>query len=184
MTSLPPNLRRDRAASSLAFFLTDAAVSLNQETVAWLQQTAAAEGADSARICLHNGTADPFHQMVIVQRRGVYCRPHKHLSKAESCQIIAGELAFIVFDDNGRITGISELGRGDVIGRAAIGQYHMVYPRSAWCTYHEAKPGPFLGPEDSLFPDWAPAADDIEARTRFLAGIGEALKRSAMAPPP
>jgi len=171
----PANLRRDRNASSLAFFLSGPSVAFDRAMIDWLKQAAVDEGADSARICLHSGADDPFHQMVIVQRRGIYCRPHKHMAKAESCQIIDGELAFIVFADDGSIDGIARLGGNGIIGRAGSGQFHMVYPLSDWCTYHEAKPGPFLGDKDSVFPEWAPGQDDDEGRARFLDAIASRL---------
>ena len=174
--TVPPGLRQDLSAASLSFVLTDASRGIGPDTIAWLKRTADAEGVDSARICIHGDRNDAFHQMIIVQRRGVYCRPHKHLEKAEGHHIIDGRLASIVFDDDGRISDIARLGHDCLIYRIEAGQYHMVYPISDWCIYHETKPGPFRPDRDAIFPGWAPPADDEAGRRRLLRDVERAIQ--------
>ncbi len=180
---VPACLRPDPAAASLSFALRDPGGGVGPETIDWLKRTAAAADADSARICLHGDRHDAFHQMIIVQRRGIYCRPHKHLRKAEAHQIIDGELATIVFDDDGGVADIARLGRDHLIYRIEVGNYHMVYPVSEWCVYHETKPGPFLADRDAVYPDWAPPADDTAGRRRLLRAVERHLRRPPDARP-
>ncbi len=174
--TVPSGLRQDMSAASLSFVQTDPRGGIGPDIIAWLKQTAQAEKVDNARICIHGDRNDAFHQMIIVQRRGIYCRPHKHLEKAEGHQIIDGQLASIVFDDDGEIVDIARLGHDCLIYRIEVGQYHMVYPLSGWCVYHETKPGPFRPDRDATYPDWAPAADDKAGRRRLLRAVECAIE--------
>lgn len=176
MTQERAGMRLDRRAASLSYTLLGEAESISHDMVAWLKARVAEEVADSARICLHPTPDDPFHQMVIVQRLGMYCRPHRHDSKAEGCSIIEGELAFITFQENGDVRCCTHLGAGrGIIARASVGIHHMVIPLSPICVYHESKPGPYAATGDSLFPAWAPANDDLEGRYRYMSNLIERL---------
>ena len=176
MTYGRAGMRRDTKAASLSYTLLDDIESIDHDMVAWLKAKAVEEAADSARICLHPTPDDPFHQMVIAQRLGMYCRPHRHTKKAEGCNIIEGELAFITFHENGDVRSCVRLGDGrGIVARASADVYHMVLPLSPVCVYQESKPGPYTTTGDSQFPDWAPPNEALDSRRRYTLSLIQRL---------
>ncbi|MBI4445907.1 MAG: cupin fold metalloprotein, WbuC family [Acidobacteria bacterium] len=161
-------VRRDLNAKSLSFYWTGDVSWINREVVQQLIRLSRDNGNCNARICLHTTPEASFHEMVILEYRDHhYYRPHKHLSKGESCHLMQGEIAMFAFDDAGEVLHVSLLGEGrDLICRVGANQWHTVIPISEYVIYHEAKPGPFLGERDSIYPDWCPdGSDKEEART-------------------
>ena len=65
------------------------------------------------------------------------------------------------------ISGKKVYAVGDIY-RVEVGMYHAVLPLSNPTIYHENKPGPFLGDEDSLFPEWAPSGENQAEIDKYL----------------
>ena len=66
-----------------------------------------------------------------------------------------------VFDYNGNIIDSALLLPGDIY-RIEAEQYHSIMPVTDVVIYHENKPGPFLGDDDSIVPEWAPNDVDYD----------------------
>ena len=62
------------------------------------------------RLCAHPDVNDTLHEMLIVHEKGTYVRPHKHLNKTESVHIIEGSVDVVIFDDDGNITDVIQMG--------------------------------------------------------------------------
>lgn len=166
-------VRQDGRAKSLSFYSTGEVVHVNREVVRQLVEASSRDGRGRARLCLHKSPDSKFHEMIVVEHRGGYFRPHKHLAKGESCVLIEGSAAFFVFGDDGAVTHVSVVGgpQGELICRVEANQWHTVIPLTPYAVYLESKPGPFLGANDRVYPDWAPdGSDSVEA-----AGYLEAL---------
>ena len=169
----PSRVARDDGPKSLAYFCKGEPVRVDAALIARLKAEAARSGAKNVRLCLHESPGAAFHDMIIVEKQGKYYRPHKHAAKGESYHIIEGTLAAFVFDEAGGVQDACRLTPGGtMIYRVGAGMYHAVLPISELVVYHEAKPGPFLGGADSLYPAWAPDGtnpDDVAAfRQRLL----------------
>ena len=119
------------------------------------------------RVCLHDSPLSLHHDMVILERKGKYYRPHKHKDKGEAFHIIDGKMAIFVFDHAGNVIDSTVLVRGDVY-RIEKNQYHSVMPVTNIVIYHENKPGPFLGSDDSIFPNWAPNESDHDSIKKYV----------------
>lgn len=176
----PSRFRRAPDARSLTFFCIDDMVGVDEALIDELVDVSERNGRCNARICLHRGPDADFHEMVILEHKGFYYPPHRHALKGESSHIIRGQLACFCFDDHGEVLRHSVLGRGgNVIFRVGRAQWHAVLPLTDLVVYHEAKPGPFLGANDSEFAGWAPARNHGAAIETFLAGLRRMIVASA-----
>jgi cupin fold WbuC family metalloprotein len=120
------------------------------------------------KVCLHHSPDALFHDMIILEHKNNYFRPHKHLNKGETIHLIEGEIAVLVFDTDGGILSACRLNKINPISRVEEGCYHFVTPISDIVIYHESKPGPFLGNNDSFFADWAPVPEDKKSIKVFV----------------
>jgi cupin fold WbuC family metalloprotein len=134
-----------------------------------------------ARLCTHPGPADPLHEMLICLARDTYVRPHRHAGKSESFHLIAGDLAVVLFTEDGTIRDVIRMGpfsSGQVFFyRLMESCFHTVLVESEFALFHETTNGPF-DPADTEFAPWAPAEGDPHAaefskqlRTRIRGGL-------------
>ena len=111
------------------------------------------------RLCAHRNPQDSLHEMFIIHTNDCYVRPHKHLGKIESMAILEGEVDVVLFDENGDIERVIEMGEPSS-GRLFYYRldkpiYHTLLIRTQFLVFHEVTEGPFLR-EMTRFPDWAP----------------------------
>ena len=111
------------------------------------------------RICAHPSSDNAVHDMLIVHFQDTYVQPHKHLNKDETFHIIKGELKIVIFNDNGtvnKIINMGEYGSGRTFFyRMSKSYFHTVIPKSDVIVFHETTKGPF-NLNETVFPDWAP----------------------------
>jgi cupin fold WbuC family metalloprotein len=100
--------------------------------------------------------------------RGTYVRPHRHARpRPESLLMLSGELAYLIFRDDGTIESTTILGR-DALGiDVPAGLWHTGVAITPEVVCYEVKPGPYLPETDKEFAPWAPAEGDPEA-TEYL----------------
>jgi cupin fold WbuC family metalloprotein len=156
-----------------AFFGRRDPVPVDGALVAELKEHAQREDTD-VRICLHSSPDAAYHDMIVVQRRGLYQRPHRHHNKGETWHVIEGEIGAFVFDDEGTVVDARRLEPdGFFLYRIGDRKFHTVVPISATIVYHESKLGPFVPDADTVAAPWAPLEDDVDAAR----GYNEALLR-------
>jgi|TARA_B100000315_G_C14556383_1_gene578336 cupin fold WbuC family metalloprotein len=114
-----------------------------------------------ARFCAHNDISAPVHEMFIFHRKETYVRPHKHLSKAESFHLVEGEADVLLFDEQGNLKKIINLGKYEsgkcFFYRIPESCYHtQIFKQDT--IFHEVTKGPFEK-NDTVFPSWAPPDD-------------------------
>ena len=138
---------------------------------AFLKTRAAENPKGSSRLCLHGGPQELLQEMIIVNQRGCYVRPHAHVGKAESFSVLEGEAIFVVFDDGGAIMHAVRMGAAasglPFYYRIGEGVWHSLVITSDWLVFHEATEGPFLR-ERTRYPLWAPSGADIESNRQFV----------------
>ena len=168
----PGSVWIDQKAKTLAYFCISNPVRVDEEILAELKEISAKNGDTNVRLCLHEGPDAEFHEMVILERRSNYYRPHKHLAKGESYHIIEGTQGVVIFDQDGTVIDRCILEpRGDTIYRVGANMFHAVMPLSDLIIYHEAKPGPFIPEKDSVFPKWAPDGSNPGEVAAFVAKL-------------
>jgi cupin fold WbuC family metalloprotein len=118
-----------------------------------------------ARICSHRNVDEVIHEMFIVHNRTAFVRPHKHRQKIESMLILAGELDYLIFDDDGRLTEchqMSDYSSGLPFYHTTRTElYHSLIVRSEWVAFLEITKGPF-DPSDTVWADWSPSEEDAQ----------------------
>jgi cupin fold WbuC family metalloprotein len=120
-------------------------------------------------------TANP-HRFLNALTRGTYCAPHRHASppKSESFLVLSGEIAFFVFDDQGRVTDYYALGRDGVFGiDVDPGVWHTIAVLSDTAVCYEVKPGPWDPTTDKEFAPFAPREDSPDAAAYLEALLSE-----------
>ncbi len=156
----PETIRLDDQGRSVAYFCRSNPVKVDNDLISQLKAAATRLGGN-VRLCLHDGPDAPFHEMINLEHRSGYYRPHRHRVKGESYHIIEGTMGAFVFDENGVVQEANLLEPGNnFLYRIGIDMYHAVMPISDVLIYHESKPGPFIREGDSIFPDWAPDGSD------------------------
>lgn len=159
----------DEGGKSVGFFCTELPARVDASVVSQLKEAAARYPDKNVRLCLHSGPEAEFHTMIVLDRKGTYYPPHKHARKGECWHMIEGRMAAFAFDESGTVIDAQELDSGDTfMYRLDIGMYHTVIPLTDMVVYHESKPGPFLGSEDSIVPDWATVPSNGVERDEIL----------------
>jgi cupin fold WbuC family metalloprotein len=146
-------------------------VVITKEHVGILKDLALETRRHRARICAHPDTADALHEMLIYHPRGAYVRPHQHPGKSESFHVIEGEADVVLFDDEGKVKEVIEMGPFGsgkcLFYRLNRSAYHTLVIQSDHFVFHETTNGPFRR-EDTVFAPWAPAEDDAESVEQFM----------------
>jgi len=102
-----------------------------------------------------------------VMLAGTYITPHRHTEppKAESFLVLAGRIAFFLFDDAGAVNAahVIEAG-GPLVGiDVSPGVWHTAAVLSEHVVCFEVKPGPYSPAADKDFAPWAPREGSPEA---------------------
>jgi cupin fold WbuC family metalloprotein len=160
------------------FFAREAIVRLGHEEVAFVKERARASPRGRARICAHPVPAAALHEMLIAVTALSYIHPHMHLGKAESFHVVEGEVDIVIFDAEGRITELVELGEfrtnKPFYYRLEAGTFHALVLRTDMLVFHEVTNGPFV-PSNTALAAWAPAESDIREARRFMSMLEKAV---------
>jgi cupin fold WbuC family metalloprotein len=120
----------------------------------------------------HRTMEENPHRFLNVMLRGTYVTPHRHTDppKSESFLALHGEIAFFLFDDEGRVTHTEILGRDTVGIDIAPGVWHSLAVLTPEAICYEVKPGPYSVANDKDFAPWAPREGD-PAAAEYLEGL-------------
>jgi len=167
----------DDGKKSVAYFCKNIPARIDKNLLSELKKKMSHIGNRNLRVCLHTGPNEPFHSMIILERKGKYYRPHKHLKKGESFHILEGSMGVLSFDKNGNVLDSCVLNpAGNIIYRVGVDAYHAVMPMSDLVVYHESKQGPFIGEGDSIYPSWAPNGTNTEEAAEYTNNPRKALE--------
>jgi cupin fold WbuC family metalloprotein len=124
----------------------------------------------------HAGPTDNPHRFLNVLLKGTYICPHRHLipPKAETFLVLEGLVAFLLFDDEGRVTASYALGPGgEALGiDVQPGLWHTLTAVTERAICFEVKPGPWDPASDKEFATWAPEEGDPRANAWLKDLIG------------
>jgi len=152
-------------------YAKDDIVVVNQWDIAFLKEEAQLNERKRIRLCTHRDVGDLLHEMIIVHTKDTYVRPHKHLNKVESFHVIEGRANVILFDDNGHIIQIVEVGAYQsnqaFYYRVADPLYHTLMIETGQFVFHETTNGPFRS-TDTVFAPWAPKESNKHAVKVFM----------------
>lgn len=146
------NLREDKKARTKSYIFKKEVNIFDKKYINFLEKFYFKNKKD-IRICMHNSPSAKQHDMIILQQRKNFYRPHKHLKKGETYHIIKGAMVTLLFNKSGKVKKIFKLKRNNIF-RTPTNTYHTMIPITKFVIYHESKNGPFLKKNDSIFPHW------------------------------
>lgn len=123
-------------------------------TLELIEQLVAGARGENARLCLHRGSGDGFHQMLILEHYGKSFPAHRHPNKSEGYHLIEGLMDLVLYTDNGNIERVIKLSPSSPIARVGPGTFHKLVVLSPYAVYHETKPGPFIRENDKVMAPW------------------------------
>ena len=130
------------------------------------------------RLCTHSDPREVLHEMLIVHDKNTYVRPHKHPGKSESTHIIEGLVDIVLFDDDGKIDRVLNMGdyASDKIFyfRMTTPVFHTLIIRSDILVFHETTNGPF-NRNATVFAPWSPEDTDVTSVSDFMSDLNERL---------
>jgi len=138
-----------------------------------------------ARLCTHTGVADRLHEMLIINVRETYVRPHKNTNRPKSFSVLEGVLDVVVFDDAGNVCRAMRLGAyGSGLPhyfRLHQTRFHTLRTISDLVLFQETTVGPFQ-PGDTVFAPWSPEDADVAACLAFLSEMDAAVSKLRASP--
>jgi len=168
-----------KQVSEEVFFGDETMVTVNNQDIIFLKEKALSNKRERSRLCAHRDTDELLHDMLIIHTGDTYVTPHKHLNRSESFHIIEGSVNAILFDDDGSITNVVQMGdysSGNIFFyRIPEKFYHTLVITSEIIVFHEATTGPFNS-EDTIFAPWAPNSKDTVAVKKFMGYLEHGMK--------
>ena len=159
-----------------ALFNDEPALCVGDDLIQDLKRRAHTSDTRRFRLCLHQSQEELLQEMIIVHCRDNYSRPHLHPKTATSCMVIEGEISIYLFESDGSITEIIELGErqsGKPFSfRLAAGIWHMPVCRSDQVVFYEAATGPFRRDDINQWASWSPEESDEEGIESYLRSVG------------
>jgi cupin fold WbuC family metalloprotein len=147
---------------------------VGQVEIAMLKAAVQASPKRRARINAHPDGEDTLHEMIIAIDASSYIRPHKHPGKSEAFHIVEGEVDIVVFNDNGEIDRVVELGAPgggrSFYYRMSNAFFHTLIIRSDLLVVHEITNGPFR-PAATVFADFAPEDNETDKASAYQAEL-------------
>lgn len=160
----------------------DSELKINAEYLEKLKAKRKSMAENKCTLCLHNDVRIGMHEMINVYAQGEYVRPHYHPNKTETKIMIEGKMLVILFEENGDVRDkiiLSDDKKECFLIRIDKGIVHSNIPLSN-VIFYEATTGPYIGKGDSVFPEWAPEANQKEEILRLYAKLelGELLDKN------
>ena len=153
---------RIRERSKEVLVIDDPIIKVERADLSILAERLPESKKGRVRLCAHPDVSDLLHEMLILLDKDTYVRPHRHLNKVESFHIIEGEVDVVIFDENGAVKELVQMGEyhsgKKFYYRLSQALYHTVLIRSETVLYHETTNGPF-NKSDTLYAPWAPAEE-------------------------
>lgn len=175
----PERERPYRVQNSEVLYSDEPIVTAAQSDIRHLIRLSADNPRKRVRLCAHKDPQRLLHEMLIIHERSAYVRPHQHPGKSESMHVISGEVDIVVFDSQGGVSEVIEMGdyaSGKIFYyRMEAPLFHMLIIRSDVLVFHETTDGPFKAGA-SEFPDWAPDGADAALAIAYVADLDRILK--------
>lgn len=151
-----------KVAEDIVYF-SDPIITLNKSAMNVLIEEAEKSSRDQSRFCTHVNENDLVHEMLILHKKNMYVRAHKHVNKMESLHMIEGEMDLVLFDEAGKLVNVIELG-DYASGKCFYYRFnhevfHSVVIRTEQAIFHEVTKGPFIKAENE-YAIWAPEPSD------------------------
>lgn len=164
----------NQVSKEILYPIDPSIVSVNQKSVNLLISNSSETERKRMRFCAHPNPNSMTHEMIIVHEKDTYVRPHLHLERPESFHIIYGICDVIVFNHDGSILQVVNMGdfnsRLNFYYRLNESLFHTLLIYSDYLVFHETTQGPF-DPANTLFAEWAPVPNDDKEVKQFITDL-------------
>ena len=169
-----------RKLSEEVFVTDEPIVRLGKNDLDLLKYQARTSPRKRARICAHNTSEDPLHEMIIAISSDSYIHPHKHSGKSESFHIVEGEVDVVIFNEEGKIEDVIFMADRDsgqnFFYRLSQPLFHTLLVRTEYLVVHETTNGPF-DPSHSIMASFAPLEEMKEQVKDYLEHLSGEVSR-------
>lgn len=142
--------------------------------VDFLKGVAASSTLKRARFCAHPAPDSEQHDMLIATHSASYVAPHRHMSKSEAFTLLEGACEMILFDENGMVEDVVEMGPPGsgrpFFYRMPEKRFHSLRPLTDVLVFLENTKGPF-NLDDREYALWAPDYRDAQGGTAYIATV-------------
>ena len=132
---------------------------ISNKDIKFIKNKAKKNYSQKCRLCTHKNEKDNFQEMFIVHTKNCYIRPHYHIDKVESLQVIEGKADLYIFNTSGHV--ISKKLLGDPLSKRTYYYrinkkiIHMLIIKSDFFVFKETASKPF-NRKMMIFPKWSP----------------------------
>lgn len=152
---------------------------LTKNDLAELSELGLATKEQRTRLCVHESPDSLVHEMFIIHTNDTYVRPHRHRTKSESFQVLEGDASLVLFDDDGKVQRVIELGSlasdKTFYFKMPAQVWHMLVIHSKVLVFKEVTQGPFDS-DDCEFPDWAPTGRHCDEVPEYMRAINNQIE--------
>ena len=153
-------------------------IEVAKQDIDYLIQAGQNNTRNRARYCTHSSAEDDVHEMIIYIKKDTYIRPHKHIGKTESFHLLDGEADVLIFDEEGGLINVRNLGKYES-GKS----FYYRIPESCYHTqifrkdtvFHEVTMGPFDS-NDTVKASWAPDEKETALVKMYIDEITQKIK--------
>lgn len=161
-------------------FLTDDSFTrIDRKDIEFLKKQSKLTNRKRARICAHKENDDIVHEMLIAFHSDSYIHPHKHVNKTESFHILEGVVDIIIFDDEGEIRDVIELGEPEsgkaFFYRLTNDMFHTLLIKTEYLVLHEVTNGPF-DRSQTILADFAPDKDNVKEVSEYTSKLKSLIR--------
>ncbi len=141
-------------------FISGETVKICNHDIDIMKQNAQSNKTTKFRYCFHENEKAGMQEMLFLQGRDVYGKPHKHAEFAETQVLVEGKGVAVTFYENGDIKQCFKISLNDYrVWRFERNLYHMIVPLSEEIVIFEAREGQFKE-GSNIFPEWMPTSKE------------------------
>ena len=160
-------LIEDKKSRSKSFYLKNPYQKIDQKILKFLENFSNNNNCD-VRVCLHENNKSLHHDMIVLQNKKNFYKPHKHSKCGDTILCLYGKMGCFTFSNSGKILSQSIIKKGDFF-KVKDQIYHSFIPISKKSIFFETRSGPFNPKKKQLVPSWSPKSkEDIRKFKNYL----------------
>ncbi|MDN0116152.1 WbuC family cupin fold metalloprotein [Yersinia intermedia] len=146
---------------------------ITAQSLAQLSQQAQQSPRLRANLNFHPQLDDTIQRLAIAMEPQTYVRPHRHPHTWELLTALHGSFIVLLFDDQGKVTHRSLLGKETAILEIPANVWHAVLSLEVGAAIFEVKHGPYQPVNAEDLASWSPAEGEADV-SNILAWYGVA----------
>ena len=151
-------LYEDKKSKSKSFYLKNPYQKIDDKIIEFLKNFSKKNDNSDVRVCLHESNKSLHHDMVVLQNKNNFYKPHMHTKCGDTIMCIDGKMGCFIFNKFGKITTKTVIKKGEFF-KVKEKIYHTFIPLSSKAIFFETRSGPFDPQKKQLIPSWSPSGE-------------------------